>query len=262
MSPYLTLGAPNVSAVDTRSRVAASRVTWRTLVVAAAIGNLAMLAWLVVSAQDTLALSLVAVLVVGLALSRVRDGLAGRVVLGLAFADMSWYTVSGAIWNLVNREGIAAVVIPAWLGSLAVAGLVAAVASILNRSTPDAGRTGAPRVGAVAVTCFALALAVNAVQGRADKATASQPNTVGLTTENMAYSSKNLTAETGQITLRLNNHDLFWHTFTIDSLAADLKVAVDGDESVTFNATPGTYEFYCTVPGHAQMGMRGTLVVR
>jgi plastocyanin len=261
MTPHLTLGAPNVSAVDTSSRVAASRVTWRTLVVAAAIGNLAMLAWLIVSAQDRLALSLVAVLLVGLALTRVRDGLAGRVVLGLAFADMSWYTVSGAILNLVNREGIAAVVIPAWLGSLAVAGLVAAVASILNRSTPDAGRTGALRVGAVALTCFALALAVSAVQGRADKATASQPSIV-LVTENMAYSSESLTADAGKITLRMNNHDLFWHTFTIDSLGADLKVAVNGDESVTFNATPGTYEFYCTVPGHAQMGMRGTLVVR
>jgi plastocyanin len=183
------------------------------------------------------------------------------VVLGLAFADMSWYTVSGAVWNLVNREGIAAVVIPAWLGSLAVAGLVAAVASIVNRSRPDAGRTGAALVGAVAVACFALALAVSAFQRRADKAAASQP-TIALVTENMAYSSKNLTADAGQITLRMNNHDLFWHTFTIESLGVDLKVAVNGDESVTFNATPGTYDFYCTVPGHAQTGMRGTLVVR
>jgi uncharacterized cupredoxin-like copper-binding protein len=30
---------------------------------------------------------------------------------------------------------------------------------------------------------------------------------------------------------------------------------------VTANLKPGTYEFYCSVPGHEQAGMKGTLTV-
>ncbi|TMF24986.1 MAG: azurin, partial [Chloroflexi bacterium] len=31
---------------------------------------------------------------------------------------------------------------------------------------------------------------------------------------------------------------------------------------LSFNAAPGTYEFFCAIPGHKQIGMRGTLVIR
>src|SRR5258708_2915104 len=86
---------------------AGTGMTWRTLVSFAAIGDLAVLGWLGLVAQDKLALSLVAGLLAGLGLARVRRGLLGRIILGLAFADMSWYTVSGAIWNIVQREGLA-----------------------------------------------------------------------------------------------------------------------------------------------------------
>jgi uncharacterized cupredoxin-like copper-binding protein len=31
---------------------------------------------------------------------------------------------------------------------------------------------------------------------------------------------------------------------------------------VTVNLKPGTYTFFCSVPGHEQGGMKGTLVVK
>jgi plastocyanin len=262
MTSSVTVDAPLSSGEQTRRRAAVARVTWRTLVILAALGDLAMLAWLALSAMDKLALTIAAGLVLGLGLTRRRSGTIGRVVLGLAFADMTWYTVSGAIWNIVQHEGLAAVVVPAWLGACAVAGLVAAIATIANRSRPEAGSVGAVRLGAVAIACFALALGTSALGGGTDKTSAATPSTTAVTTENMAYSNKNLTSEAGQVTVRLNNKDLFWHTFTIDALGVDLKVPVNGDESVTFTAAPGSYDFYCTVPGHAQTGMRGTLSVR
>jgi rusticyanin len=46
-------------------------------------------------------------------------------------------------------------------------------------------------------------------------------------------------------------------------IIGDPTSAGDGAESITFQATAaGTYEYLCPMPGHAQMGMHGKLIVR
>ena len=62
-----------------------------------------------------------------------------------------------------------------------------------------------------------------------------------------------------QVTVHLANRDLFWHSFTIDHPAVNVDVPVGGARQVTFTLPPGTYRFYCRVPGHRQAGMEGTL---
>ena len=53
------------------------------------------------------------------------------------------------------------------------------------------------------------------------------------------------------------------HTFTIAALGLDLKADPGGSESATLkHLKAGTYQFICTIPGHAQLGMKGTLVVK
>lgn len=52
------------------------------------------------------------------------------------------------------------------------------------------------------------------------------------------------------------------HDFTIDEL--DSHVAADGGETATGGLRadePGRYTFYCTVAGHREAGMEGTLIV-
>lgn len=55
------------------------------------------------------------------------------------------------------------------------------------------------------------------------------------------------------------------HAMTEDVHELDLHVAAPpggGSGTLEFTPTePGEYEFYCTVPGHREAGMRGTLVV-
>ena len=68
-------------------------------------------------------------------------------------------------------------------------------------------------------------------------------------------------AGNGRVTVGVRNSDLFWHTFTIDAAGVDVAVPVGAVRQAAFDAAPGSYTFYCKIPGHAQAGMRGTLTV-
>ena len=52
------------------------------------------------------------------------------------------------------------------------------------------------------------------------------------------------------------------HDFTVDELSVESDL-LDGGESteVVVNAPAGSYTFYCSVPGHKEAGMVGTLTV-
>ena len=66
----------------------------------------------------------------------------------------------------------------------------------------------------------------------------------------------------GSTTITLVNSDIVEHDLTIDEL--DFQIAVPIGESAEGTLTdvaPGTYRFYCTVPGHEVNGMVGELVV-
>jgi plastocyanin len=63
------------------------------------------------------------------------------------------------------------------------------------------------------------------------------------------------------VTVAVANHDLFWHSFTIERTAVSADVPVGGARRVGFALPPGRYRFYCRVPGHRQAGMVGTLEV-
>lgn len=55
------------------------------------------------------------------------------------------------------------------------------------------------------------------------------------------------------------------HDFSIGSLQANTGLLDPGQERIlSFRAPdePGEYEFICTVPGHAQLGMTGKIVVK
>jgi plastocyanin len=64
------------------------------------------------------------------------------------------------------------------------------------------------------------------------------------------------------VTLVLPNTGAATHDFTIDALDVHVVARSGETATVTINAPAGSYEYYCSIPGHKQGGMVGTLVVR
>lgn len=63
------------------------------------------------------------------------------------------------------------------------------------------------------------------------------------------------------VAIALTSRDIL-HDFTVEGL--DVHVAAEADETAQGGLraeVPGRYTYYCTVPGHREAGMEGTLVV-
>ncbi len=68
-------------------------------------------------------------------------------------------------------------------------------------------------------------------------------------------------AVTGPVNLTLTNEGSVVHDLTIPSLGIRI-IAGPGQQAIGgVEAAPGTYEFVCSIPGHARAGMTGTLEV-
>jgi plastocyanin len=77
------------------------------------------------------------------------------------------------------------------------------------------------------------------------------------------FNQAELRARVGEIVaLRLENSDTAGHYFDIDELNVHVAMPSGKPALALFKpTTPGTYTFYCHVPGHREAGMAGTLVV-
>ena len=75
-----------------------------------------------------------------------------------------------------------------------------------------------------------------------------------------------LVAKAGSDTFDFTNDAPIAHDFTIETSSGQKVAATPifsgGTKSATATLKPGTYTFLCTVPGHADAGMKGTLTVK
>lgn len=82
----------------------------------------------------------------------------------------------------------------------------------------------------------------------------------------LAYTSDEATAEAGEVTVEFTNAQSLAHDVAIEGSGGEqigeTEVITDGEDSTTVELEPGEYTFYCTVPGHREAGMEGTLTVR
>ena len=82
----------------------------------------------------------------------------------------------------------------------------------------------------------------------------------------LAYTTTSATSEAGAVTIDFKNPQGLSHDVAIEDskgeTVAKTDVIGEGETSTKANLKPGEYTFYCSVPGHREAGMEGTLTVK
>jgi len=83
----------------------------------------------------------------------------------------------------------------------------------------------------------------------------------------LKYTTSTLKAKAGKVAIRFTNASSVGHNVTVqDSSGKQIGATPTISQSkATLNLgtlKPGTYTFFCSVPGHEQAGMKGTLTVK
>jgi plastocyanin len=114
------------------------------------------------------------------------------------------------------------------------------------------------------VVIAVLALGACGSSGGGNKAGPTKTATGGKITVgavDVRFDVKVIDATAGPLTVTLVNHGAEEHTFEIKGTSLLIKASGGKSATGTVTLTKGTYDFQCTIPGHAQAGMKGTVVV-
>ena len=82
----------------------------------------------------------------------------------------------------------------------------------------------------------------------------------------LKFTKDSLSAKAGKVTIHFANMSSLPHNMTIQQGTNGKTIGATptfsgSTKTLTVNLKPGTYTFYCSVPGHRQAGMHGTLTV-
>jgi plastocyanin len=152
---------------------------------------------------------------------------------------------------------------PLVIALLAIAGCGSSSNSTSSSaSTPPATSTpaGAARTPTTSSAASAPAPAGTSGSGQSSLALAANPE------GQLKYTTTSLTAKAGKVSINFTNMSPEGHNMTVASASGAVVGATPtfqgGAKTLTLNLKPGTYKFFCTVPGHRAAGMEGTLTVQ
>ena len=82
----------------------------------------------------------------------------------------------------------------------------------------------------------------------------------------LKFTKSSLSAKAGGVSIQFTNGSPLAHNLTIQQGTSGRMVGATptfqgGTKTLTVSLKPGTYTFYCSVPGHRMAGMQGTLTV-
>ena len=93
--------------------------------------------------------------------------------------------------------------------------------------------------------------------------TGSNQSSLALELNEYTFTPQDIISKVGQTsTINLRNSGSLTHTFTVRDLNIDLSIPPGESDSIDITPTTvGSYELECTIPGHKDLGMHGTITV-
>jgi plastocyanin len=147
----------------------------------------------------------------------------------------------------------------AWWGALLVV-IAISLAACGGGDDDGGGDTGGG--GTTGATAWTGSTGTTGATGGTGATGAPSGETLSLTATEFAFDPAALSgAADTDVTIAITDAGTIEHDFTLDE--ATVKVATKPGETVTgtVNLPAGTYTFYCSVPGHREAGMEGTLTL-
>jgi len=171
----------------------------------------------------------------------------------LAFLGLSRASFPG------GRSGERAVIGISVLLAVGAIGTAVGTASTEKPENQKVVKAGSVKPGVVAPKIAATGgTAAPRAAGGAPLALAADPGGA------LKYDKKTLSAKAGKVTIDFTNASQIGHDVTIakgPTKLAGTKVITNSKATLSVPLKPGQYVFYCSVPGHRQAGMQGTLTV-
>ena len=179
-------------------------------------------------------------------------------------------------FSLPARRRTAAVLLTALASTALLAGCgsnnnTASTATPAAAASASAGSTPAQTAKAVVKKAKAAAKKAAVSNGAVAAGTTKPLHTTTLKlkadpTGKLMFAPTKLTAKAGRVTLVMTNPSGSGvpHGVSLKGKGVDVDGAPTtpgGTSTVTATLAPGTYEYYCPVPGHAAAGMTGTLTI-
>lgn len=144
------------------------------------------------------------------------------------------------------------------LSALAISGVAALGLTACGSSSSSSA--AAPETTTTAATTAPATTAPAAGGGGSNVTLTADPN------GGLSFNTTTLSAKAGTVTITMDNPSSSGvpHAIAVEGNGVDKDGATadpGSNSTVTVSLKPGTYTFYCPVPGHEAAGMKGTLTV-
>jgi len=84
--------------------------------------------------------------------------------------------------------------------------------------------------------------------------------------DQLAFTANHESAKAGNVNVDFTNDSALQHDLVLvdqhNKVLGKTPIFQGGTKSFTAKLAPGTYTYYCSVPGHRQAGMQGRLTVK
>jgi plastocyanin len=181
--------------------------------------------------------------------NRITFGVFGGI--GLATVLMNIPFVLGDLSHPESAFGFSTTLLTLLASILAVLVGIAAWRSLSERTASRA------TVAAGAILVVGIAVSTILALGVEDDPT--EAGDIRLSADTAEWTPESLSATAGSVAVYVDNLDPIRHTFAIDALDLEVELPASTGRRIEFTASAGSYEFFCTVPGHENMV--GTIVV-